>query len=56
VVEHGDAFVEALQPRHGLPRGLVHGVADPGGDRIEPLGHDTRKLRLAPAEALAERL
>ena len=56
VVEHGDALVEALQPRHRLPRGLVHGVADPGRHRVEPLGDDARELGLPSAEPLAERL
>ena len=56
VVEHGNALVEALQPRYRLTSGLVHGMADPGRDGVEPLRHHPGELGLASAQAFAERL
>jgi hypothetical protein len=49
VIQHRNALIEALQPLHGLPRGLVHGMADPGRDRVEPFREHAGKLGLAAA-------
>ena len=56
IVDDAEPLVQHAQRVHGVAGGLFHRLADPVGDRIQPLVDGARHLGLAAGQRLSHRI